>query len=212
MSKRFRIVLPAALTALAAAAALFGGGAQKAEALPPYAAKEGKPCTYCHQTPAGGVRNYRGVFYAANDHTFKGFDDAAEAKKAGTEIGPEATPPPKSLTPAAGNNGNTGSGAAKSSSSPSAAVKSATTKMTAARAAYMKAKANPARKKAYAASLASLAHATMMDESQPPAKRYPAALKLANQALSLDPKNKTALADKKAIEGVYKQMGRPIPK
>lgn len=213
----FRIAA-AALTAVAAASALLSGGAQKAEAKPPFAAAEGKPCIYCHQQASGGARNYRGVFYDKNAHSFKGFDDAAEAKKAGVEIGPEPTPPPKSQTPPAGNNGGeatsggTVTGGGAKSSGPSAAVKSATAKMTAARAAYMKAKTNPVRKKAYAASLAALGHATMMDESQPPARRYPAALRLANQALALDPKNKTALADKKAIVGVYKQMGRPVPK
>jgi hypothetical protein len=43
-----------------------------AQALPAYAAKEGKACGYCHANPAGGgPRNARGQKYEANGHTFK---------------------------------------------------------------------------------------------------------------------------------------------
>jgi eukaryotic-like serine/threonine-protein kinase len=70
-----------------------------AGARPKYARAEGKSCAYCHVGAAGGgARNYRGAFYQANKLTFNGFDDAAEAKKAGAEVGPDASPPPKSLT------------------------------------------------------------------------------------------------------------------
>ena len=69
-----------------------------AQGLPKYADAEGKPCAYCHvRASGGGPRNYRGLFYAANKFTFYRFDDAAEAKKAGAEVGPSATPPPRSL-------------------------------------------------------------------------------------------------------------------
>jgi hypothetical protein len=45
---------------------------RSAEAKPEYAAKEGKPCGYCHANPAGGGdRNAMGKKYEANGHTFK---------------------------------------------------------------------------------------------------------------------------------------------
>jgi hypothetical protein len=44
------------------------------------------------------MRNYRGNFYHDNNLSFAGFDDAAEAKKAGVEVGPEASSKPKSWT------------------------------------------------------------------------------------------------------------------
>ena len=63
-----------------------------------YADAEGLHCGYCHVNPAGkGPRNYRGAFYAKQMHSFAGFNDAAEAKAAGVEIGPEADSKPASL-------------------------------------------------------------------------------------------------------------------
>lgn len=51
--------------------------AAAAQARPEYAAKEMKVCGYCHVNPAGaGARNPRGVYYAAHDHSFTGFDEA----------------------------------------------------------------------------------------------------------------------------------------
>ncbi|HZT40572.1 MAG TPA: hypothetical protein VFA07_00200 [Chthonomonadaceae bacterium] len=51
--------------------------AGSAEAKPEYAAKEGKPCSYCHVNPAGGgPRNARGIYYAMHDHSFAGYDEA----------------------------------------------------------------------------------------------------------------------------------------
>jgi len=45
---------------------------RSAQAKPEYAAKEGKPCGYCHKNPAGGGdRNATGQKYEANGHTFK---------------------------------------------------------------------------------------------------------------------------------------------
>jgi hypothetical protein len=45
---------------------------QNAHAKPEYAAKEGKPCGYCHVNPAGGgPRNAKGKQYQANGHKFK---------------------------------------------------------------------------------------------------------------------------------------------
>ena len=55
---------------LVASAALLAAP-RHAAALPAYAAKEGKPCGYCHVNPAGGgARNDKGNAYAANGHKF----------------------------------------------------------------------------------------------------------------------------------------------
>ena len=74
-----------------------------ARAFPKYAKAEGVPCAYCHLSKGGGgPRNYRGLYYAATNHTFAGFDDVAEAKKAGVEIAAAAGSIPVSIksTPA----------------------------------------------------------------------------------------------------------------
>ena len=45
---------------------------QSAQAKPEYAAKEGKPCGYCHKNPAGGGdRNANGKEFEENGHKFK---------------------------------------------------------------------------------------------------------------------------------------------
>lgn len=61
---------------------------------------------------------------------------------------------------------------------------------------------------------ATVAYGTVMMLSPDlgPRDKYPGALKLYREALVLDPKNKEAIANKKAIEDIYKSMGRPIPK
>ena len=68
-----------------------------AQAKPEFKDKEGVKCTYCH-SGMQPKRNYRGMFYKLNGFSFKNFDDAAEAKKAGVEIGPLAELKPASLT------------------------------------------------------------------------------------------------------------------
>lgn len=70
-----RIIIATGTGALVAgiitAAALIAAP-QQAQAMPQYAAKEGKPCGYCHVNPAGGgPRNARGKQYQANGHKFK---------------------------------------------------------------------------------------------------------------------------------------------
>lgn len=72
--------------------------ASSVQAKPPFAEKEGKKCSYCHE-PAPPKRNYRGLYYKLNGLSFAGFVDADEAKKAGVPIGPDAEGAPKSLTP-----------------------------------------------------------------------------------------------------------------
>lgn len=62
--------------------------AARSDARPQYAARENARCTYCHVTP-GGPRNFRGLFYAASNHSFAAFDNEYEAKLAG--VNPAAT-------------------------------------------------------------------------------------------------------------------------
>lgn len=92
------VALPrAAFAAAAIAIGLFGLSGGAAHAFPKFAKAESKPCGYCHVNPAGGgERNYRGLFYKTNGLSFAGFDDAAEAKKAGVEVGPVTDPSPTS--------------------------------------------------------------------------------------------------------------------
>jgi hypothetical protein len=87
MKSNRTILLATALVSLLGTAAV---------AKPPFAEKEGVSCKYCHSQPP--MRNYRGNFYHDNNLSFAGFDDAAEAKKAGVEVGPEASSKPKSWT------------------------------------------------------------------------------------------------------------------
>ena len=177
-----------------------------AQAKPPFAQKEGVKCTYCHTTPP--MRNYRGNFYHDNGLSFAGFDDAAEAKKAGVEIGPEADSKPKSWTPPK-------AAETKPVEEPKAAgpsVADLQKKADAAAAAAKKSPKNAALKVALGDALAKLGHAQMLDTTVPPVKRYPTALATLRSAVKADPKNAAAAADVKAIEDAYKAMGKPIPK
>lgn len=51
----------------------------------------------------------------------------------------------------------------------------------------------------------------MYNESLPPRQKYRPALKQYREVLTYDPANKDATAKIKLIEGIYKQMGMPIP-
>ena len=74
---------------IAAAALALTLGAPSAWAKPEYAAKEGKPCAFCHVNPnGGGERNARGKYYAAHNYSLVGLDEALitgqdEPKKSG---------------------------------------------------------------------------------------------------------------------------------
>lgn len=47
--------------------------ATAARARPEYAAKENKPCSYCHVNPnGGGARNANGIYYGSHNHSFAG--------------------------------------------------------------------------------------------------------------------------------------------
>ena len=54
-------------------------------------------------------------------------------------------------------------------------------------------------------------HAMMMSPTLAPRVKYRGALAHYRQALALNPKHKEAATEKKTIEDIYKQMGRPIP-
>ncbi len=80
-----------AVVAIFAPLALLASLAPTAEATPAFAKKEGKMCNYCHIAPP--MRNFRGLYYKKNGHSFADFDNVYEAKAAGVKpesMGPEA--------------------------------------------------------------------------------------------------------------------------
>jgi tetratricopeptide (TPR) repeat protein len=54
-------------------------------------------------------------------------------------------------------------------------------------------------------------HAMMVNPQLPPRMKYPGALKHFRRALALNPKHAKAAEERKMIEDIYKQMGRPVP-
>jgi hypothetical protein len=55
------------------------------------------------------------------------------------------------------------------------------------------------------------ADVTMNDAALPPRQKYPDALRAFRKAVELDKENKKAKEGAEMIEGIYKQMGRPVP-
>ena len=53
--------------------------------------------------------------------------------------------------------------------------------------------------------------ALMSDAAMPPRMKYPGALKAYRQVLTYEKDNKKAQSNIAMIEGIYKQMGRPVP-
>ena len=80
-----------------------------------------------------------------------------------------------------------------------------------AKAAYTKNPKDAAVTQAYVDATVKYATGTMMADSLEPHVKYPGALKLYREALKVDPNNGEAKNNKDLIEGIYKQMGRPIP-
>jgi len=74
-----------------------------------------------------------------------------------------------------------------------------------------KASPKPDVKKALAEANFAKADAFMYDQSAPPRVRYTTALRGYRETLKYDPQNKKAQENIATIEGIYKQMGRPIP-
>lgn len=82
---------------------------------------------------------------------------------------------------------------------------------TSAKAKFAKNPKDAALRKAYVSATVTLGTATMNSPILSSKVKYPQALKYYREALKADPKNKEALENKNLIEGIYKQMGRPIP-
>lgn len=70
---------------------------------------------------------------------------------------------------------------------------------------------NATKRRAYIDRTVAFGTATMNSPALPPRQKYPRALRLYREALRLDPRNREALANKKMIEDIYRQMGKPIP-
>jgi predicted Zn-dependent protease len=66
--------------------------------------------------------------------------------------------------------------------------------------------------KALADAYMTSADAVMADAALPPVRKYPGALRSYRKVLELDKTNAKAKANIAQIEGIYTQMGRPIPK
>ena len=201
-----RTITRVALSGVALALMLSG-----AQAKPPFAEKEGKKCNYCH-APGPPKLGYRGLYYKMHNLTFESFDDAAEAKKAGVDVGPDPEPKPKSWT-APKTTDAPKPDAPKAPEAPKGpSVADLKKKSDAASAALAKKPKDAKLKLAAAQAMAELGHGQMLDQAVPPRQRYPQALATLRKAKALDPKNKLALEDIKAIEDAYTSMGMPIPK
>jgi hypothetical protein len=69
MSKTLKNALPGAILT----AGLLWLGATASYAKPEYAKTEGKACTFCHVTTGKPELNEGGKYYAAHDHSLKGY-------------------------------------------------------------------------------------------------------------------------------------------
>lgn len=67
-------------------------------------------------------------------------------------------------------------------------------------------------REAYVSATNALAFQWMSMDSVPAREKYRKALKLYRETLKVDPSNAEATKWIQTIEGIYKQMGRPIPK
>jgi hypothetical protein len=67
-------------------------------------------------------------------------------------------------------------------------------------------------KKSYIDAAMKYGNVALTSSALTPKEKYPLSLKMYREVLRLDPKNKEAKSNKELIEGIYKQMGRPVPK
>ena len=65
--------------------------------------------------------------------------------------------------------------------------------------------------KALAAAHLAAADSALTDDAMPPMRKYPTALRGYRKVLEFDKTNQKAKDNIALIEGIYKQMGRPIP-
>ena len=164
-----------------------------ANALPAYAQKEGKACSYCHTNPrGGGGRNSRGAFYQQNGHSFV----VRKESKPDESKPPEE--PQKGDEPSVNQNALT--------------VAQAKANLKTAEDAFKKAPEDAAAKAAYAEAMAQVGRAAWMDEARPTATRSAAALDWYGRALKVDPANKTALEDRKQILAASSKQAKPAKK
>lgn len=70
---------------------------------------------------------------------------------------------------------------------------------------------DPHLKETYVAELVVYGTIVMQDPNLGPKDKYPHSLKLFREAAKLDPSNQDAKDNIALIEGIYKDMGRPIP-
>lgn len=84
-------------------------------------------------------------------------------------------------------------------------------KVAALKATYDKNPSDAAAKKALADATFQNAQFYMYKSPLPPGQKYPKALALYREVLKLDPSNASAQESVEMIEGIYRQMGRPIP-
>ena len=81
-----------------------------------------------------------------------------------------------------------------------------------AKAVYLKKPKDSALRHRYVVATVKLGTATMMCESLDRKVKYRDALRLYREALKLEPDNREAANNRDLIEGIYRSMGRPIPK
>jgi hypothetical protein len=72
MLKILKVVIPGAILA----AGFLYTSVTPSFATPAYATKEGQTCTYCHVTAGKADLNDGGKYYAAHDHSLKGYTPA----------------------------------------------------------------------------------------------------------------------------------------
>lgn len=71
---------------------------------------------------------------------------------------------------------------------------------------------NAAVKTALSEAYAAQGESIMMNAQLPPFRKYPQSLKLFRRAVEVDAANKKAKGHIDTIEGIYRQMGREVPK
>lgn len=76
----------------------------------------------------------------------------------------------------------------------------------------LKAKPQPDVKKTLVEAYLAKGDSFMYNDAVPPRVKYPTALKAYREVLKLDSANKKASENIATIEGIYKSMGRPVPR
>jgi hypothetical protein len=71
-------ILQGAIPATILAAGLMWASVTPSYAKPEYAKTEGKACTYCHVTQGKPDLNEAGAYYAAHEHSLKGYTPAKQ--------------------------------------------------------------------------------------------------------------------------------------